>query len=178
MKKELTNDELLSLNGALTNVALKGIGNVRFKYAVVRNSKLIADAVETINDMRKPDEKFTAYQKDLFDNALKHCESNNGQLVLYTNDSYTTKIPKGTTQGIPKPKAKEAEAYKDANEKLKTKYKKAIVDNEKKLKEFNEALTLKVKVDTYDINLSDAESAEDLDYQTLLALSIVINEKK
>ena len=175
MKVTITNNEVLGLNQAI-NAMHTDRGNVKLRYAVMRNAKLLQPVVESLNEVVKPSEQMQAYQAEMRAIATKHCELENGELVLYTDATYGQRLPanhKGS--GQPKPASEESkEAWEKEVEQHIVANKELLDGENEKVNEFNKLLEQSTELEVYAIKLDDLASVGELPYEMMARLDCVI----
>jgi len=171
----ITNDNVLTLYKVISTLP-KDKGNVRFKYGILRNLKNIKPIVDSLNEVKKPNEAITKYQNDVIGLASKYCETNDKGLVLYTDETFEYVLTDGS-KGHPKPTSK-ANKVKLEKELLKLREDNKIPFKEEKatIDAFNELLKEDVELDVYKISIDDVESIGELSYTQLSSLDFLIKD--
>lgn len=86
---EISYAAIRRINSALSE--LPDAGSVVLKHKILINSRAIEPVIKDLNKLVEPSDEFKEFQKKIKDIYLKHCETENGELVFYTDATYTEK---------------------------------------------------------------------------------------
>lgn len=92
--------DILNINASLVN--LPNAGSIKLKHKVLSISRVIKPIIEDLNKLVEATDELKAYQEKTREVYKTYCETDNGELVFYKDDSYTEKESKPGARAVVK----------------------------------------------------------------------------
>lgn len=157
-KMKVKRVELMQLGNSFNAVSdLKG---VKFAYAILKNKKIIANELEVLQTLAKPNPKFREYETKRVALCEEYCDK---------DEKGKPKVEKNNYVGL-----EENEKFKEELNKLQEEYKSVLDNQNKKREEYITLMQEEIEIDLYKVILDNLP--EDITPKQLESIKLIVED--